>query len=152
VQQVWRSLSKWYAPEGLNEAHNGYIEVYLNLGWVGVGLIALILITGYGRLVAAFRRDPVVGGMWLAYFFAIVFYNITEAGFRLLSTTWLFLLLAIVSAGGVVRNLFRMPQPVRVPRKQSPWLAATSSGRLSPSADAIVAIRKLPPQNINRRD
>ena len=29
----------------LNEAHDGYIEVYLELGWVGVGLIGLILLT-----------------------------------------------------------------------------------------------------------
>ena len=27
--------------QDLNEAHNGYIEVYLELGWVGVGLIAI---------------------------------------------------------------------------------------------------------------
>ena len=27
-------------PKFLNEAHNGYIEVYLNLGWVGVSLIS----------------------------------------------------------------------------------------------------------------
>ena len=52
VKKVWRSLSGWWHPEGLNEAHNGYIEVYLNLGWIGVCLIALILISGYRRAVA----------------------------------------------------------------------------------------------------
>ncbi len=36
-----------------NEAHNGYIEVYLNLGWLGLGLIALILGQGYRRAVRA---------------------------------------------------------------------------------------------------
>ncbi len=40
-----------------NESHNGYIEVYLNLGCLGVGLIALILGQGYRRAVSAFRRD-----------------------------------------------------------------------------------------------
>src|SRR5580704_2584329 len=36
----------WWQPEGLNEAHNGYLEVYLNLGWIGVSLVALVLICG----------------------------------------------------------------------------------------------------------
>ena len=28
-------------PKSVTEAHNGYIEAYLNLGWVGVGLISV---------------------------------------------------------------------------------------------------------------
>jgi len=44
----------------VNEAHNGYLEVYLNLGWVGVGLIGLILMKGYSNVVTAFRFDPPV--------------------------------------------------------------------------------------------
>ncbi len=39
VQNFWRKLVGWWHPEGLNEAHDGYIEVYLNLGWIGVCLI-----------------------------------------------------------------------------------------------------------------
>ena len=38
----------------LNEAHNGYIEVYLELGWVGLILLGLILISGYRRAVRLF--------------------------------------------------------------------------------------------------
>jgi O-antigen ligase len=30
----------------LNEAHNGYLELYLELGWVGVGIVGLILLDG----------------------------------------------------------------------------------------------------------
>jgi hypothetical protein len=85
----------------LNEAHNGYIEVYLNLGWVGVGLIAIVLIGAYKRAVAAFRCDPVTGSLMLAYVAAAASYSITEAGFRLLDPIWIFLLLAVVAAGGI---------------------------------------------------
>lgn len=81
---------------GINEAHNGYIEVYLNLGWAGVCLIATVLLSGYTRAVAAYRRNPEVGNLMLAYVVAAVIYSITEAGFRLLSPIWIFLLLAIV--------------------------------------------------------
>jgi O-antigen ligase len=59
----------WEAIPGLplNEAHNGYIEIYLELGWVGVILIGLVLIDGYRRSVKAFRRDPQLGGLLIAY-------------------------------------------------------------------------------------
>jgi exopolysaccharide production protein ExoQ len=98
----------WYPPlvEVLNEAHNGYIEVYLNLGWIGICLLALVLIAGYRRAVGAFRRNPELGSLFLAYIVAAVFYSITEAGFRMMNPIWIFLLLAIVSANGVEAGLF----------------------------------------------
>jgi exopolysaccharide production protein ExoQ len=89
----------------VNEAHNGYLEVYLNLGWVGVGLIGLILVKGYSNVVTAFRYDPPVGSLLLAYVVAAAFYSISEAGFRLLNPIWIFLLLAVVAAGGVSRGI-----------------------------------------------
>ena len=106
VQNVWRGLVGWWHPEALNEAHDGYIEVYLNLGWIGVCLIALILISGYRLAVAAYRLNPSVGGLMLAYIVALAVYSITEAGFRALALSWIFLLLAVVSASGVVAGLF----------------------------------------------
>jgi exopolysaccharide production protein ExoQ len=82
----------------LNEAHDGYIEVYLELGWVGVGLIALILIDGYSRSVAAFRRDPTWGSLFIAYTVSATVYCLTEAGFRMTDPIWIFLLLAVVAS------------------------------------------------------
>ncbi len=85
-------------PGGANEAHNGYIEIYLNLGWVGIGLIALILLQGYRTTARAFRRDPALGGLLVAYVVTAAVYNITEAGFRMLDPLWFFLLLSLVAA------------------------------------------------------
>jgi exopolysaccharide production protein ExoQ len=100
--------SFWFGPrmEGLrrifpaiNEAHDGYIEMYLNLGLVGVGLIALILLQGYGKAVAAFRLDPALGSLLVAYILTAAIYSVTEAGFRMLDPIWFCLLLAIAAAG-----------------------------------------------------
>jgi exopolysaccharide production protein ExoQ len=82
----------------LNEAHNGYLEVYLNLGVIGVSLIAWILVSGYRRAAATFRRDPPFGSLLLAYVAAAALYGVTEAGFRLLSPMWIFLLFAAIAA------------------------------------------------------
>ena len=98
LQKVYNNLSGYMH---VNEAHNGYIEVYLNLGWVGVGLIAINLISGYRGSVAAFRRNPTFGGLMLAYVAAAAIYSITEAGFRMLDPIWMFLLLAIVGSHSV---------------------------------------------------
>jgi O-antigen ligase len=101
VVKFQQGLVGWWHPEYLNEAHNGYIEVYLNLGWVGVCLISCILISGYSRGVAAFRRNPSVGGLMLAYIIISSVYSITEAGFRSPDPMWIFLVLAIVSSTAI---------------------------------------------------
>lgn len=120
LAKVVRSLSGWMNPRGLNEAHNGYIEVYLNLGWVGVSLIALILINGYRNACSAFRRHPDIGGLMLAYLVAASIYNVTEAGFRMLHPMWIFLLLAVITAGGISRGHVRLQSPVPATRYRSP--------------------------------
>ncbi|TAM83892.1 MAG: O-antigen ligase family protein [Acidobacteria bacterium] len=92
LEQLW-SMFPWQP----NEAHNGYLEVYLNLGWVGVILLANLLVTGYRRLIDVYRRDPMAGSLRLAYFSAAAAYNFAEAGFRMLDPMWIFLLLAVIA-------------------------------------------------------
>ncbi len=112
AQEFWRTLAHlgWWHPEILvPEAHNGYIEVYLNLGWVGLGLISIVLISGYRRAIAAFRMNPSVGSLTLAYLIPAAVYCVTEAGFRSLDPIWAFLLLAIIASTGVTTGIVREP-------------------------------------------
>jgi O-antigen ligase len=112
AQSFWRTLSHlgWWHPEILvPEAHNGYIEVYLNLGWVGLGLISIVLISGYRRAIAAFRMNPSVGSLTLAYLIPAAVYSVTEAGFRSLDPIWAFLLLAMLTSTGVTTGIVREP-------------------------------------------
>lgn len=92
LQRIW---SLFY---GVNESHNGYLEVYLNLGLLGVSLVAAILLHGYRAAVNAFRRDSTIGSLLLAYVLTSAIYSITEAGFRMLDPIWICLLLSVVSA------------------------------------------------------
>jgi exopolysaccharide production protein ExoQ len=87
----------WDFEQGIQEAHNGYLEVYLNLGLIGVFLIALLIITGYRNAISYFRREPGLGGLKLAYFTTGVVYSLTEAGFRMLAPIWIFFLLSITA-------------------------------------------------------
>ncbi len=85
----------------VNEAHNGYLEIYLNLGWAGVSLLALMIAAGYRKLTIAYRRNPVMGSLGLALFLATLFHSLTEAGFRMETPTWIFFLWAILAASQV---------------------------------------------------
>lgn len=81
----------------LNEAHNGYLEIYLNLGWTGLVFLGFVIVTGYRSIFAAFRADPYVGRVRLAYFATVLVYNLTESAFRLLTPVWFFFLLTAVN-------------------------------------------------------
>lgn len=95
----------------LNSAHNGYLELYLDLGLVGVGLIVLILFSGYRSASKAFQHDPEVGTLLLACIATGTFYSITEAGFRILTPSWIFLLVGVIGSAGVANGLLRAPAP-----------------------------------------
>lgn len=110
LKKMWSTY--WWHP---NQAHNGYLEVYLNLGWIGVALLAVVLVTGYRNAVGAFRRDQRTGSLKLAYFVAAALYNLTEAGFRMTSPVWDVLLLAATAvAKAPVGEDAKIPHCVRV--------------------------------------
>ena len=77
---------------GSQKAHNGYLELYLNLGWIGVALLAGLILISYPKVIATLRADPQTGSLGLAFFVAEVVYNYTEAGFRMMFPLWIFFL------------------------------------------------------------
>ena len=94
LQKVWDMTEP-----GIQEAHNGYLEVYLNLGWIGLSLLSVMIVTCYRNVVAALRRDTDgVPGLWLGFLVVGVLYNFTEAGFRMMSLVWISLLLTVMAA------------------------------------------------------
>ncbi|MCB1097950.1 MAG: O-antigen ligase family protein [Verrucomicrobiae bacterium] len=80
----------WEVYKGLNQAHNGYLELFLNTGLVGVGLFGAFLVSSL--LSMRFRllrgKDSFVA-LSLAGCLMIIVYNFTEASFARLSLPWL---------------------------------------------------------------
>ena len=95
VAQIMTLVGGWAMT---NEAHNGYIELYLNLGCIGLVLVGLIMAQGYRLTVSTFNHDSALGALLMSYVITALFYNITEAGFRILSLEWFFVLLSIAVA------------------------------------------------------
>ena len=107
----------------VNEAHNGYLEVYLNLGWVGVVLLAVVIITGYRNVMGMLRRDPEAGGLLLAYWVFGVIYSFSEAGFRMMSLVWICFQLAAIA----------------VPKRSVPQISRASA--VLPAPGGVAAVR-----------
>ncbi|HEU6449226.1 MAG TPA: O-antigen ligase family protein [Verrucomicrobiae bacterium] len=66
----------------LNEAHNGYLETYLNIGLVGLALTIAMVLATYFKTRRALFVDFEFGRFRLAYLLAFICYNWTEAAFR----------------------------------------------------------------------
>ncbi len=81
----------WWKP---TQAHNGYLETYLNLGWIGVSLLGLLLLSTYRKVRRSLVTDPSFGMLRFAFFIVAIVFNYTEAAFRGLHPMW-FLFLAI---------------------------------------------------------
>jgi len=94
IQKIW----EWNPGIRLNEAHNGYLEMYLQLGWCGAIILAIIVAKSYPRLARRIGSDVTLGPVMLAYIVAALNYNHSEAGFRVQSSVWAFFLLAAMFA------------------------------------------------------
>ena len=75
----------WWRP---NQAHNGYLETYLNLGLIGVILVAGCIIFGFRRAVRLLRTDFEFARFAIAFLAMFVMYNFTEAAFKGLHPIW----------------------------------------------------------------
>jgi exopolysaccharide production protein ExoQ len=91
MERIWAAGGQLY---GINEAHNGYLETYLNLGWIGIALLAALIATGYRNILRALRLEPEIGRIRLGLFVAVIVYSFTEAGFRTNSSVWIAFLLS----------------------------------------------------------
>ncbi len=89
LQSVWDM-----SQVGIEEAHNGYLELYLNLGCVGLALFGLVMVSGYRNALILFRRDMFGGSLRIALLTAGTIYSNTEAGFRMMSPIWIGFVLA----------------------------------------------------------
>jgi exopolysaccharide production protein ExoQ len=72
-----------------NEAHNGYLETYLNLGLIGLLILIGVIIASYRKARLELFRNFQFGRLRLGFLAAVVVYNWTEASFRGPNPLWL---------------------------------------------------------------
>jgi exopolysaccharide production protein ExoQ len=114
-----------------NQAHNGYLEIYLNLGWIGLGLWMCVLAAAFRNArqklipLAAPGQDSVppnsgpddliFARFGLSFLVAYLLCNVTEAGFR--SLTVLFVVFQVVAFRCPLRDVASTKTVGAVPKK-----------------------------------
>lgn len=83
----WMSEKWWWQP---NQAHNGYIEIYLNLGFLGLSLFLGLVVTAFRRISTELKSDFdfEFARLRLSLLLAILAHNYTEATFKGVHLLW----------------------------------------------------------------
>ncbi len=90
-----RLAALWQQYGMLHQAHNGYLEVFLNLGAVGLFLIAGTLLSGFVRLRRRLDVDAHFSVLRFAFLVTVVIHNWAEASFYGVNNLWLLMFLAV---------------------------------------------------------
>jgi exopolysaccharide production protein ExoQ len=91
LDELWKVF--WWCPL---QAHNGYIEIYLNLGLVGILLYLGQFLGTFGKIQRDFFQRFEFARLRIGFLLAIIVYNYTEAAFDNLSFVWtMFFLIAV---------------------------------------------------------
>lgn len=83
LETMW---AKW--PWRPNQAHNGYIETYLNLGAIGVFMLLAVIVSIFRKIRIDLLRNFDFARLRLGFLIAIVAYNYTEAAFKGVHLVW----------------------------------------------------------------
>ena len=83
----------WWHPI---QAHNGYLETYLNLGYIGLGFMLVLIVNTYQKAGRALIAGMDFARFRLGFLAAFVLYNWTEAAFKALHPVFfIFFLIAM---------------------------------------------------------
>jgi exopolysaccharide production protein ExoQ len=89
----------------INEAHNGYLEVYINLGWAGVCFIVVLIIAAYRKVILRWLENPLPASLFLGFLLCTLYNAFTENAFRIMTPSWVIFLLVIIATSQ--QDLFR---------------------------------------------
>lgn len=95
MAKVWEVMGP-----GVNQAHSGYLEQYLNLGYVGLAFIAAIILSGLISVRRQMEIDSAGGLLRFSFIVVGILYNYTEASFYGINTLWVLLLIGCITIPG----------------------------------------------------
>lgn len=102
LQDFWQRSSL-----NVTEAHNGFLEVYLNLGLVGVFLLGVFLIAAYWNIWRNLKLSSSLASLGLAMWTITLFYNMTEAAALKGNLTWIIFLIVAITVPNFAEDRVR---------------------------------------------
>lgn len=125
LEAIWEALES-----GINQAHNGYLEQYLNLGYIGVMFIIAIMLTGFFNTRRHLMTDHSAGMLRLSFIVTASLYNYTEASFYGMNNMWMLLLLGSIDVstkGSARKPLYQVAKPAPASAGASPAICANGT-------------------------
>jgi exopolysaccharide production protein ExoQ len=95
MKRLWEVF--WWHP---TEAHNGYLETYLELGLIGLCLLIGMVASGFVKAKKMLSRHFGSGLLRISFVIITLLYNMTESAFKGTHPIWFVLLLSVVTLGG----------------------------------------------------
>jgi O-antigen ligase len=95
-----RLVHVWRHFPGVMQAHNGYLDLYLNVGLVGLLLLLVSIISGFVSTVRQLDHDYAISLLRIAFIVVVVMYNWTEATLKPVSNIVIILLWGILNVSG----------------------------------------------------
>lgn len=83
----------WWKPTG---SHNGYLETYINLGWIGIVLLCFLIVAIFRKIRVDLLYNYDYGRFEMAVLIMALVYNLTEVAFKGTMLVWFILLLISV--------------------------------------------------------
>lgn len=84
----------WWNP---TQAHNGFLDVYLELGLMGLLVWAGVIISSFLKVIKTLQIDYDFGRFQFAFLVMFLLHNFTEASMKIRSLFWLVFLFVILS-------------------------------------------------------
>ena len=90
---IWEQIG----VPGIIQAHNGYIEYYLNQGLIGLSILALSIVVGLRRIRVQLKHEFEFAVLKLAYVLIVLMYNYTEAMFTPVSNLFVLIMVSVMA-------------------------------------------------------
>lgn len=78
------------------QAHNGYVETFIDIGLVGLCLLLIVIFSAYRNIKKRLLSDVEFGKYCMAFLVVVLLFNVMEAAFKGLYLIWFIFLVTVV--------------------------------------------------------
>lgn len=121
----------WQLAGQVNEAHNGYLELYLSLGFIGVFLLFTFMVGSYMTICKRLSPSFSLASFSLALWTVMLFYNMTESAAFKGQFIWIVFVLVVIVVSAhdpTARDIApsKRPVPQKLPSRVRERVAVSS--------------------------
>jgi len=141
---VWANVGE------IGEAHNGFLEVYLNLGIVGLTLLFAFFVSSYRQSLRGVSQQDGLAPLTVAFWAIMPFYNVTEAAVRM-HLIWVTFLIVAIRVCTRKRRVVKIAAPDHVETYSAGQQVDRDSGVMQPIVDLNAPQLAEPPEEWDYR-